>query len=584
MTSLLAFLLLTAGAQDLKIQTLPTHNHALALAWADLQTQPKHRWSCLRYVWVPSGDPERLKAVSHAINAVSHAPDIYRPADLGDGKGLLVARLDLEKYVPEDKDLREWLSIWEEFQFDPDLSLLLTKGMLKIAVENGRELKGAGTVKRWKTFAGGRAKRLVRSREDIDIAVLDVDAVELIRLPAEDTDQELLRALQDATGSQAPVVTDAYFVARALAQIQDKGVYKEIFGGLYYRLAGIKKAKQGSDLDAFFESIGIGGNGVTAKQVFAKIPSNQRTAIEKSLVTGHPRSIEFLHSPFGQFGRSTGIVAVTSDLADQDIDVDVHPLDNLVEFKATGKELIYERANGLHGYLALNGDDNLVDEVPSTGATAIAEDHTITHKRPKRLQPAISCIACHEAEGPDGWQLVRNDVLRLKRQGVDPIGNRHRFDRATREKLLALYTGDPERALKRGRDDYSLAVFRCTGPWKASKTQTDVVKHSASKLVQMWRGYFFDDVDATTVLRECRVQCDPTQAKDVLAELLATDPKAAVEVDGEPVVVEDWRLGHLRGGGTLNRTNWALVQSSVRAMVQGRVAQRFKAAPAEKKP
>jgi len=555
--------------EPVKITRLPGPNEALALAKADADTLPREICWCARYIWITSGDIDDARAISDAINRVSRSARIYRPVLIGKDK-LLVARVELHKYALTDSDLQELTALWEELQFDPALSFFITKGMIRLALERELPLKGHGTVKRWMEIAG--KKRLIKKREAFDITI-DAENIELIRTPDPELDPDLLASLVELTGSNAPLVTDRYFLARVMATIQGKQTtYKEIFGGLYYQFAGIKRGfKKGTDEDNFLESLGIGNvaQGVTAKQVFDKIPSNQKVGVAHSRLHGRPRIVEYLPTIAAEVGQAEGLAVFTLDGFDEDIDVDENPLDNLANFKARAKECIYIRLNGMHGYALFDEQGALADEVPFN----VANDRNITQPRTMRLQAAVSCIGCHEAMGQDGWHPITNDVAKLDAIGLFPFGI-SRLSRQEREKLRAQFTGNPERALQRSRDDFSLSVFRCTtgegyGLWKQSKTQTDVVKLSAERIANGWRSYFYDAVGARQALLECRIRVEAKDADEeakkaqaLVKQLMEATipPITPLHHLGDLVVQESRPIAHLVAGTPITRTDWALAR------------------------
>lgn len=580
MLAAMSFPVFSQEKDQVTLRVRPNPNDALAIAAADCSEQPASSQPFLRYIWVDSGDPEEAQAVSFALNVVSRGTTIVRPVPLGKDR-LIVLRCDLRSYAPRAKDLKEWLSIWEDFQFDPRFNLLITKGTLKFAVLAFADFKAKAFVTRSKdiqvpsepyveagvTYHKRWDKVTVTELEEITVTKLK--DVELARIPGPHLDPTALAQLVSLTRSQAPIVTDGYFLGRALSTIKDKGVYATIYGGRYYELSDIRTgAKKGTDEDVLLEQLGVGSveHGITAKKLFEDLRSDQRAFKLRSDVTGHPRSIEFYRTLAGRLDLTSSLISFTRDLKDQSIDIDTHPVANLLEFKHDATEVIFEKRNGLHGYALFNGQGKRQDEVPPD----VAVDHTITQNRPKRLQSAISCIACHEAEGSDGWKKFGNDVLTLLngRKRLDVFGDVGRPDASisdTLDRLAGLYKGDPERTLQRARDDYSLAMLKTTGPWKASKGQTDVVKLAGTKLTNRWRRYFFEDVSPKEAMAELGVEfADPKTSKEEYTKafnaMVLPEVKAGVPVPeiGQVVVPEDPRIAALKAGIPISRFDWDL--------------------------
>jgi hypothetical protein len=561
------------------ITKLPGPNDALILAWADSQRLAPTDRLFTRYIWVRNGNALDAKAVSFAMNVVSRATPIARPQPISKDS-LLLLRLDVRAYAPQKADLEEWLRLWEELQFDPRFSLLITQGTLK-ALDLDK-LKGVhgwvvGTAnilensEPYRDETTGRTVqgRWVSKRVNGLMELKDVRDIEVIRLPGQFLDQTIYNRLVNLLGTQAPVVSDDYFLGRVLSAIKGKNAYKVIYGGLYYDLAGTKrvnkeKQEKGTDEDKLLEQLGVGNveKGVDAKAIFDKLRSDQRVAVFRSGVTGKPRQIEFFRTLSGRIDAGTGLISFTHDLADDDVDIDTHPVANLLNFTDKAREVIYERRNGLHGYALFNGQGALQDEAPFD----VVLDHTIPAPFTQRLQPAISCISCHEAEGSDGWKKVTNDVKQLVKpdRKLDIFGDTSQKKELIPDTLdrLSLYQGEPERALVRGRDDYASSVLRATGPWPAStKGQADVVQHAGTRVVAVWRGYFYDLVTAGAALRELGISAPGKDPKVVLDELLKPDKRAVVNIPELElaVVPEDPRIGALLAGIGVNRTDFDLV-------------------------
>lgn len=552
------------------------------MALADQQTLPVTEVPFHRYLWVEDGTTETARVLSLALNMLSRAATIQRPAPVQQGQVLLL-RVDLRHYAPRASDLREWVRFWEELQFDPRFNLLLTKGILRAAARGLQAWQGWGTICRWRgvrqnvppyvhtdgqTYDWKTQWQRVTAREKFAFKSLDLKDVELIRLAAPHLNPQVRGELEERSGSQAPVVSAAYFAHRTLATIQDKGLYALIYGGLYYEFAGIRQSRERgvTDEDLLLQDIGAGdvGGKVKARDVFEKLRSDQRVAILRSDVTAHVRRVDFFRSRLPRLDVGTGVVSFSQDLAQDKIDVDTHPFLNLLDFQADAREGIWERANGLHGYVLIKAKDgSLQREVPPD----IAKDHTIAAPHTARLQAALGCIACHETEGSDGWKPVVNDVKRLlggatKLDIFGDLSRKNDLLADTLDRLAGLYQGDPERALQRSRDDYAAAVLRATGPWQESKRgQADVVKIATTRLVNLARDYWYVRLDARRALAELGVVVPAKDALKLLRILLPPDQRATVAVPevAQIIVPEDVRLGALRAGSQVNRADWDLV-------------------------
>lgn len=564
-----------------KISPLPTPNDAVLLALLDIKSRPEADRPFIRYLWIPDGSIDAIRAASFSINTISRSGVINRPVPVVLSKILnpkamqrgkvVLLRLDLRHYAPGVGNLKEYLTLWEDLQFDPRFNLLITKGALKLISLKLPHWQGKGWVCSWrkekcpdyvfrgKTYSAKWA-RFVELR-DFRIGQLDLKNVEVVRFSLPTIDPRARASLELETNSQAPIITDAYFNYRVLSAIQDKGLYSVIYGGRYYDFAGIRKsAKKGkTDEDQLLEDLGLQEN---ARALFAKLNSDRRAGIFRSLVTGKPRQMEFFRIPASGFDVSTGLISITHDLKDQDIDVDTHPIFNLLNFKDQAREVIWERANGLHGYALFNGDGARQDEAPPD----VVKDHTIPAPHSGRLQPAISCISCHQTEGSDGWKKVVNDVKVFvnSRQKLDifgDVGQRNQAISETVDRVAALYKGEPENAFIKGRDDYARNVLYSTGPWPELKAQVQIVKAASTAVVKRWRDYWYDTVTPQQALRELGLEVGPKDAKNVFNALMKPDVRAAVPVPeiGDVIIPEDPRIGALKAGLSIPRSDWDLV-------------------------
>lgn len=543
-------------------------NEALAQAAADLRTLPREEQIYTRYVWITDADFESVQAVALTINYVSRGTVLVRPLPFANNS---MVRINLRAYAPREADLKDMVSVWEQFQFDPKFNLLLTADTIKFATQQGfkvpeQKAKTKEVEKKVEPYVkDGQMYNTKWVKET-------VAEVELVRVVSEHLDKTLVATLVDGTQSQAPIVSHPYFVTRALSQIQGKGIAKTIYGGLYYQLSGIKTgAKKGTDEDVLLESLGIGNveAGITAATVFEKLRSDQRVAIFKSSVTSKPRRIDLLRTLAGRDGQ--GIVSITHDLKDEDIDIGTHPIMNLLNFKDAARELIAEKPNGLHLFALLDGNGKLQDEAPPD----VVADSTIPTPNGTRLQPAISCIRCH---GPDsGLKKTTNDVKKLLNGYLDVFGDRSGKNIPdTVDRIAGLYAGDLEvKVLPRARDDYNGAILRASGPWKKSKGQTDIAKLSAEKIATVYKSYVYDTIDAKAALAELGVKYD---GKDPSGEFKRLLPPVAI-VDG--IVPEDPRIAALMAGLAINRTDWDLTYSFVATRIH-RGGKRPEQAPAPK--
>ena len=499
-----------------------------------------------------------MKVTSLALNYVSRGSSILRPIPVASGHLL---RVDLRYYAPQDKDLADWINIWEEFAFDPTFALLMTKDQVNFAIKAAELFPNQETVEkriesRIVEHKGGRyvyPDDSGRVHEFLQAGTYTVDLefnvrttfatgkgkrnslsdLSVIRFNATHLDASKLVQLQQELVTAAPVVEYRYFLTRALSTIQDKGVFKQVYGGLYYQLRGLKKAKdvlgkntKATDLDLFFENLFIGNikAGLTQEKLFEKARSDQRTVAFRSDITGKPREITSFHTPAQTVGGSWG--AITGDTADGNIDFGDRAFSNLLNPRRDAREAIFPTATGMNIFAIFNGNGDLVEEVPaSQDGQAIASDSTIPSPYTKRLQPAIGCIRCH---GPfDGWQPLPADLLKLTAGKLDIFGDlslgRKAFSADAIDRLTALTADDITINIQRARDDVARVTLKATGPWKESATQADIAKIAAQAIADAYHDYNYTLVDAKKALQELGVDVVPEKAVEVYNELMAIE-------------------------------------------------------------
>jgi len=490
---------------------LPGPEDALSTALEDAEKIDTPARYFVRYVYFQAGKVEDLKALSIAINTVSRAPVLLRPWPVN----RYLARLDLTMYAPQDADTQEWLGLWEELRYDPLFSRLITKDEQE----------------------GPKRKAVLRYNSP---------ALE----PA-------LAKLQYLLYSEAPIVSSLYLQFRILSSFKGtEELYDVVLGGRYYEFAGIKrsKSKKFTDEDEFFRSLGLEPPAAT---LFDRLRSDQRAAMKRSRVTGKPRAVLMFHTPSGR--ETTGWGAITNDIRTEDVDLGTDPVANLLNAKSKAKEAIFEKPNGLHVYALFDGDGKLLDFADSN---TVVSDRTVPAPHVAVLQSCISCMACHEAQGGDGWQDIDNEVKKFLAKRFDVFDDLSRGHKRRQpdviDRIAGLYAGDFSDNLRQARLDYSRMVLKATGPWpKSQKAQTDVVAVGIGYLVERTRGWWYDAVNAKQALHELGIDPGDTDPAEVLRSAVPPDRRA--EYGG--LILEDARLGFLLEGLSVPRHEWAFVLS-----------------------
>ena len=545
---------------------LSTANQAYQAALGDLHTA--YPWwtgipnlepgdaPFIRWLWNQYGSVEDAKAAIAELNMVSRAGAlIVRPVPVITGN-IFLLRLDLRQIAPIDSDLQDWLKAWEDLQFDPKFSLLFTHDMLERMPKNQMPKK--------------QRRRLRRDGQPgfIDEMVpLTEFKEDLIRLPPAHINPELYDRLTKLTSTQAPVVSVDYFTARTMASIKDDGLFNDLYGGRYVEFSGLKRAKKGekaSDLDVLFDDLGIGNiqGKLTADQLFDRLRSDFGCIMRKSGVTGKKRLIRLFHGPQNRSG--TGRVGITSDVKDKNIDLRGDPFLFVLSFKPDAHEVIFERANGFHGFALYNGAGALQDEVPFD----IANDSTIPHPYTQRLQYPIGCLRCHGVD--DGWKPPRNDfATMLGDYGADVLADRSKrspYDAVNR--IAGEFGEDPanflsplNKALRRGRADYADQMLLAIGSSWNPKEST--VKLVSGQIGSIWGRYFYEQVDAARALQELGLPAGKDGAVKTLASLLAPE--------GDGIIIENPTVRALRKGQPVNRVDWDLLYGFVAARAYPRL-------------
>ena len=516
-----------------------------------------HRW-----VWSQSGEAEDWKALSDTLARISRAPFIRRPAVRG-----IVARIDLRWYAPRDQDIADWIRFWEQLQFDPSFSLLITADTLKLLTEAQR-----ATIQvpcRRIVWDGDRdtGRRVLRA-----IPLVELRDVVVVRLNADHLRQTPYTQIQAATVSIAPIVELRYFVGRVLSTIKDRDVVKgkaaenvfsTIWGGLYYEFAGVRASQKKGRTDLGQLLFDVAGIDEPLDKFFDRLRSDSKVAVFRSEVTGHPRAVLSFAAPTARLSDASPIVVITLDLRNRDVDVLSHPMANLLAFEVQAFEVLWTLLDGSQGGAIYGAEQQLLE---AAGQDVVA-DHDIPKPYTPILQGGISCIRCHGVY--DGWQPLKNDAKVLLSYYLDVFGDTADARKSipdTVARIAGLYSGDPRKMLSRARDDLAEATLRATGPWKGDGAQTNTVKLSSARISRIYAQDRYTMVDASLALRDLGFVPEKginpatgvARELEQLRRVLPPEKAAATVVNGVAIIPEDFRVGGLLAGLSINRTDWAL--------------------------
>ncbi len=344
-------------------------------------------------------------------------------------------------------------------------------------------------------------------------------------------DQDKMVLLAQATGAAAPILRLDWFQAKALTTTE---------GGRYYDFMQYERApKQGTAEAALLATVGAD------VELSKRVNGDRRVGIIESEVTAKARRVDVGQGAIGDYW-------VTHDIFDEDVSPERHPLYNLLAFFDRGREIIFERPNGLHGFAITNNTGQLVDSAPPN----LVADHEIPRPHTRVLQGAISCIRCHASSG--GLQPCENDVGdalkltggRLPLDIFDDLGALDKERRENVDRLASLYAGNFQTKLKNGRIKYADAVFA------ASKGLE--VKEASELVAEMFGDWRYAKITPQRALLELGIRVEEKEAVVMLNAMLPPTGTQAV-VDGQPAAFEDFTIAAMKAGKAVRRSDFERV-------------------------
>lgn len=367
--------------------------------------------------------------------------------------------------------------------------------------------------------------------------------------------------LESETLSFAPLLRADYFLRRVSSTIE---------GGLYYHFMGFIQGGKRLTEAEIFRTVGLD---VTVSR---GVEGDDRAAIFQSGVTGKPRMVEQVQGAIGK-------ARITYDVFDEDVDAGRHAIYQLLDMpsRSRGKEIIFERANGLFGYILTDGQGKLVDVAPPN----LVSDHQAPSPVTKQLFPPLSCIRCHAANS--GVQAVRNDVPTLLgggRQGdldlFADLGSQQNRT-ATVNRLAGLFAATDKfyGDIERSRQSYSDAVWQAT---RGSGVQgrEKVAPKASEQLASAYASYWYPqskeagNVSADQAAIELGYRVKAGEGAALLAQTIRPG-RTDIVIGGVPVEFADPSIAALRRGMSIRRQDFERVYAQAAYLVtESRKAQK----------
>lgn len=524
---------------DRGLSILSTPEDAVSMVIADISTIQDVDRIFYRYIWIPEPEYSKIAAVNYTVNiACSKSVTIIKPTILFGGQ---LIRWDLRKLAPESDQVEKLMEIWENFQFEPYFHITTdaTKALPTNAIATQSAAGDPINTIRFKvgddlwfkfpdgTFYLWSGSSWVKQQDPFP------NIKGRISTYGSHCGLEQSVIMQGLMRTNASIVRYDYFITKALSALD---------GGLYYKFAGIEKNPGDGKTaqQAFLESLGAD------EEVIKQLRSDQRVAMFRSNVTGKPRRIEVFQGSGVRPGSGTGLITITYDPADQNVDQSADPIRNLLDLKDDAREVIAEKPNGLHIFALFAGDGSLQDSAPDT----IVKDHVVPAPYTARLQPAISCIRCH---GPfDGLQPFENDVKKMMSGSLDIFGDTKSTKSIpeTLDRLAGLYAGDLTKPINRSKDDYSTAVFTATNGMSISAVSATVS--------EIYANYNYKLIDANVACKELGFDISESKATQLLLSLVP--PLTKDEIGISP---EDPIIAALKVGLKINRYQWEQIYPDI---------------------
>lgn len=522
---------------------------AATLAATDLNSYASNEQKFIRYVWIPPWVSNGYAIASQFLNEVVSRNSVIVPAALVSRNDVHLIRVDFRQYAPDPRDQRDLIQVWERlesvyFPFKSAAVDVFGKEFeVRFRYTNGKTFTKRCALVALEgdtAFVRYSAKYPLHSvKKSQVIGLNDFNAVTLQnrQLAHLGTTGQLL---PDLTGSAVPIIRLDVLLRQGYTSIDTNQ-----FKGLYYDFMGMSAVTKGS-LYSF-----LGAN--------PRKTNTTKIALIKSQVTGKPRIVEYFYGNRVRPQSGTGLIAETYDTNDEHRGINWQ--DDIQRFidTAVASEVIFERANGTHGY-AIFANQQLVDSAPDV----VAANRKIPQPHTTSLAAGIGCIYCHSRpHGTSGWIRAHNDLkdqLEFSSefrafieqqellgafdsiQGVKRVlsfrqrlGDVFRDDFQRVEEFAAQFFTDDINPAQKGQLDYERAIRQATF--------VDV-EVAGQAILSMWDHYEYDLVTPYVALRDIGFTTDG-------------DPVLGLQkVMGVPVGYEDPVFSALKIGKPTDRGTW----------------------------
>lgn len=591
-------------------KSVATPRDAAALALMDSQAIDKSTVTLTRYVWPPDWiEPaSAFGQVSLVANSTfSRTSNIIQPTvvtekslraagvipglDIREYPGTLI-RLDLLKYAAKDDQVGEIVSLYEKLRDHDSYFNIKVKLVGDVAIVQPDTEPKAGDAVEMQLRDGSfeKAKLVSRSGDKLE--------VEYKGKTYSTTTAQVKwkgRLLSESTVPQTPHVKEE-FAAAAYLNPEGAGLFSvtrssvpimrldewvaftfsSVNGGLYYPLTGIKsnlldtiKEFAGNDAAqkiarvsatmraAEEESRRTGEKLVKAAGRLDPELAKSKTLIETSDVTGRQRVIAFFFGTGTAPTSGVQLVAVTFDIAEDNIDPNSDPLRNAAVFETyNGGEAIFAMPNGLLAYVVFDQDDKTLANVPDKVAHDFRARDVRGNIATTRIFAGVACANCHDApEGNWGWQPVVNDLN-------DTVRGLSSFlaDRGRRSSIEALQTLTAQYSASSLDLKAMLDQARLPYQYRANlATNHTTSRETVAGLADSYWGYWYDRVTPEVAALDLGQSLSSEKAQLFLLRAINPEPSQ----DIASFLQEDGVLLRVKDGKHVTPAQWRAIYQNV---------------------